>query len=50
MKATDKKTAIESLGYEVKDFITKKNVIIKKDGVVYKCFSNIHSAYMSIVK
>ena len=50
MKAIEKKSAIESLCFEVKDFATKNTIILKQNGVIFKSFSNIHSAYKSVVK
>jgi len=49
MKATEKKSVIEFLGFEVKDYATKSAVIVKGDNF-YKSFCSIHSAYKSIVK
>lgn len=49
MKAIEKKSAIISLGFEVKDFATKSNVTIQ-NGSTKKYYASIHSAYRSIVK
>ena len=49
MKASEKKSAIEALGFSVKDYATKNAIIVKGDNY-NKSFSSIHTAYKSIVK
>ena len=49
MKASEKKSAIEALGFSVKDYATKNAVIVKMESA-NKSFSSIHSAYKSIIK